>query len=154
VLAPDLRRFWFMYLQARWVFLAYCVMNKTMRAARMNEFRFKPLDRQESSRVFWQSHAILDVEHPRQTGLTMRTLETLGARKKLITTNAGVRDYLLYDPANICIVDRNDPKIPVDFLKTPVKPLGDDLYHRYSIAGWIDEILGDDDTAQSHLRSA
>jgi hypothetical protein len=84
--------------------------------------------------------AILDIEHPNQRGLTMRTFETMGAQKKLVTTNALIAEYDFFDTSNICILDRKNPKIPKDFLESPLVPLAPDIYRRYSIEGWLDEI--------------
>ena len=44
---------------------------------------------------------MLDVSHSAQTGLTIRTIETIGARRKLITTNTEVVKYALYDPSRV-----------------------------------------------------
>jgi hypothetical protein len=84
---------------------------------------------------------ILDIEHPKQTGLTIRTLETLGARKKLITTNSSVKDYDFYRDSNICVVDRNDPVIPQCFFDTPYQDVSDAIFNRYRLSGWMDEII-------------
>ena len=110
-LAPDIRRFWFVFLQARWVLAAYRLTNPHFRGARAETFTFAPLLRAESQRVFETSRAILDIEHARQTGLTIRTLEVLGAGKKLVTTNAAIRDYAFYDPARIQVIDRARPEV-------------------------------------------
>ena len=91
--------------------------------------------------VFSASLSILDIEHPNQVGLTMRTFETLGASKKLVTTNAGVRDYDFFSPSNVYVIDRVNPRVPKDFLDSPYVPLPDSVRARYSIAGWLNEIL-------------
>jgi hypothetical protein len=45
----------------------------------------------------------------------MRTFETLGMRKKLITTNDDILNYDFYNPSNILVVDRNNPQLSEDF---------------------------------------
>ena len=152
-LAPDLRRFWYLYLQAPWVLRAYRLTNPHFRGAQAEQFRFAPLSRAESQRVFETSRAILDIEHLRQTGLTMRTLEVLGAGKKLVTTNAAIRDYAFYDPARIEVIDRACPRVPDSFLRTDAAPLAPEVRYRYSLAGWIDELLSDEDQSAVHLKS-
>lgn len=92
-------------------------------------------------RVFFDSRTILDIEHPAQTGLTMRTFETLGASKKLVTTNAQVRDYDFFDPSNILVIDRKSPpRIPESFLETAYVPAHADIYSKYSLQGWIKDV--------------
>jgi hypothetical protein len=54
--------------------------------------------------VVRSSRAVLDIQHFKQTGLTMRTLETLGAGKKLITTNPDVKQYDFYDKDRVMVL--------------------------------------------------
>lgn len=140
-LPPELRSYWYLYLQAPWVYNAYRIGNQAMRHACRDEFQFKPLDKVALQSVFSRSLAILDIEHPKQRGLTMRTFETMGSHKKLITTNSQVRDYDFFNENNICIVDRAEPRVPSAFLASPFTPILPALYHRYSIEGWVDEVL-------------
>lgn len=150
-LALDVRRFWYLYLQAPWVYWAYRLTNPAFRGAPMADFRFQPLPRELGVQAFWQSRAILDIEHPRQTGLTIRTFETLGARRKLVTTNAGIRAYAFHDPELVHVIDRAAPQVPRDFLLSPAPALDEDLRRRYSLAGWLDEVFADEDRSSDHL---
>jgi len=152
-LPPGLARFWYLYLKARWVLSAMRVTRRTHAHAKPEEFEFEPLTRDQSTAIFWRSRAILDIEHPRQEGLTMRTFEALGAGKKLVTTNRNIVDYELYDPARILLIDRADPQVPLEFLATDADPLPHRWREIYSIGGWVDEIFGDPETAPSHLRA-
>lgn len=134
--------YWYLYLQAPWVMYYYRCTEKTMRHARVEDFNFIPLGKAEVQSVFLESHSILDIEHPNQVGLTMRTFETIGASKKLVTTNDSIRDYDFYSPNNICVIDRKTPKISEGFFETPFSPLSDAIRNRYSITGWLDELIG------------
>lgn len=140
-LPADIRAYWYLYLQAPWVYHAYRLVKPAMRRAPIQEFSFVPLDKATVQQVFARSRAVIDIEHPLQRGLTMRTLETLGARKKLVTTNRHVVEYDFYRPGNVCVIDRRAPVIPADFLHSPYEELDPALYERYSIAGWLDELL-------------
>lgn len=88
-----------------------------------------------------EARAAVDIEHPRQRGLTMRTIETLMAHRKLITTNSRIRDTDLFDESRVCIINRNDPIIPEKFLDIPFLPLASSIRERYSISGWMNDIL-------------
>ena len=140
-LPQTINAYWYLYLQAPWVLQLYRWTKPGMRHARAQDFLFVPLAKQTLQAVFAGSHAILDIEHPRQFGLTMRTFETLGAGKKLVTTNMGVREYDFYSDRNVCVIDREAPSIPREFLETPFEPLPQPLRERYSIEGWLDEVL-------------
>lgn len=140
-ISGEARSYYYLFLQAKWVYWLYRLINPAFKSAKISDFKFAPLSKAEVQHVFFSSRCILDVEHPRQTGLTMRTLETLGARKKLITTNAAVKTYDFYSPSNICVIDREAPVIPKDFLISAYAELDPVIYQRYRLAGWLDEIF-------------
>lgn len=140
-LPPGLRTYWYLYLQAPWVYYAYKLSKPGMRDAKRGNFQYVPLAKDALSEVFAASRAIVDIEHPQQRGLTMRTFETLGASKKLISTNDEVRGYDFYHPQNICVIDRRSPRLAPGFLDSPLVPLAPELYYRYSLAGWVEEVL-------------
>jgi hypothetical protein len=141
ILGGSLRKYWYLYLQAKWVFWVYLLINRTFRGAKLSDFRFDPLTKANVQEIFTSSKAILDIEHPKQTGLTMRTLETLGARKKLVTTNQNVKFYDFYLPENICVINRDSPSIPESFFQAPYKAVDPVIYQRYRLEGWLDEIF-------------
>ncbi len=140
-LPSDANRLWYLFLQAPWVFYAQKILNSAFSKARFEDFKYRPLPFSKVQEIFLESRAIVDMEHPNQTGLTMRTFEALGAGKKLITTNSHIKDYDFYDPQNIHVVDRLNPSIPKHFLTTPYHPLPVKLYYKYSLSGWVDNLL-------------
>jgi len=141
-LNPSLSTFWYLFLQAPWVFYGYRLVKVSMRGAQLNEFNFKPLDKTKVESIFSTSKAILDIEHPKQTGLTMRTFEAMGAQKKLVTTNSLISNYDFFNVDNVCILDRTNPIVPQEFFEKPFRPLPKNVYQRYTIEGWLDEIMG------------
>jgi hypothetical protein len=94
-----------------------------------------------------EARAVVDIEHPRQRGLTMRTIETLMAHRKLITTNSRIRDTDLFDESRVCIINRNNPVIPEQFLDTPFLPFSSSIRERYSIRGWMNDILKNENSS-------
>ena len=143
-LEPHIRCYWYLYIQAPWVFYVYRLSNPAFRTAKIASFHFEPLQRVDVQKVFFRSRAILDIEHPLQTGLTIRTLETLGASRKLITTNGRVREYDFFRDENIYVIDRRRAKVPKSFLETPYCVVDPLLYEKYSLKGWMDEVLGNE----------
>lgn len=67
----------------------------------------------------------------------MRTIETLGSKKKLITTNTEIENYDFYIPNNICIINRDNPEISESLLRSVYEDLDGELYFKYSLSGWI-----------------
>jgi hypothetical protein len=141
-LKPHILCYWYLYLQAHWVFYVYRVINPAFRNATISSFRFNPLSRADVQQIFFKTRAILDIEHPLQTGLTIRTLEALGASRKLITTNNRVKDYDFFCKDNVYVVNRRQATVPEWFLETPYQLLDPLIYDKYSLKGWLDEILG------------
>ncbi|MBW8778501.1 MAG: hypothetical protein JF585_04725 [Burkholderiales bacterium] len=140
---PDpARGCWYLYLQAPWMYAARKVLTNTIAGATRSEFRFEPLPKARVQEIFFRSRAVLDIEHPAQHGLTMRTLEALGSRTKLVTTNATASACDFFDRQNIAIVDRRRPRIPPGFLTTPFRPLAEEIYDRYRLATWVREVCG------------
>jgi hypothetical protein len=141
LLPIEATRFWYLFLQAPWVRRYYGLKNGAFRRVPADIFHYVPMKKDEIGRVFQRSRAILDIEHPLQRGLTMRTLETLGARKKLITTNPRIVDEDFFDPRNILVIDRHDVRIDPDFFREEFVPPAPAVRQRYALAGWLDEIL-------------
>lgn len=134
--------YFYMFFMSRVLYYKMKLQDKAFRNVRKKDFQFKPLSRTQIMNHFKQSRAVIDIQHPKQTGLTMRTIETLGARRKLITTNALIQRYDFYDPANILVVDRTNPVITEEFLETPYRPVPEDIYKKYSLESWVQTILG------------
>lgn len=137
----SLRCYWFLYLQSKFIYWFYKVSKKEFRKAKMNDFSFDKKSLSEISEIESESRVILDIQHPKQTGLTMRTIEMVGMNKKLITTNESIKYYDFYDPNNIAIIDRNNISLDINFLKSPYKPLQKSVLEKYSLRTWILDIL-------------
>lgn len=88
-----------------------------------------------------ESRAVIDVNRPGQLGLTMRTIEAVGAQRRLITTNADVVNYDLYSERGVLVVDRQAPVISDAFLDAEVTPHDDTTRQRYSVSSWVDHIF-------------
>lgn len=116
------------------------IVNKELRHAKYSEFHYVPLKGNELNSLLEQSRCILDSAQAGQVGLTIRVLEALGSKKKLITTNEDVVNYDFYRPENIYVYDG---RIDLDnvFFKTDYCKLEEAIYRKYSLASWLKEIL-------------
>ena len=103
--------------------------------------RSKKLSHKEILKLFATSNAIIDFPSSFQTGLTIRTFETLGAGKKLITTNENIANEPFYDPEYIDIIDMDNFNLNIDFIKTtPINSM-DEKIKNYSIGNYINKLL-------------
>lgn len=137
----GMRGYWFLYLQSRKLFLFNKINNPAFKGASLKDFNYKSLPKQLLLDKIKKSKVVLDIQHPKQSGLTMRTIEMLGAKRKLVTTNSMIRTYDFYSPDNILVIDRNNPVIPNEFFNTTYLSLPDPVYYKYSLDGWLEDIL-------------
>lgn len=101
---------WF-YFPSKILYYKMKIQNSYLRQIPVHTFHFKPMSKELLLQLYAGSRIIIDVQHPKQTGLTMRCIETLGAKRKLITTNYYITEYDFYNPDNILVVDRNLPYV-------------------------------------------
>lgn len=93
--------------------------------------------------IMLRSKCTIDMPYPSQKGLTLRTIESLGARTKLITTNKDIIKYDFYNPNNILVVDMSSNiTIPDDFISSPYELISDSIVNKYSLNTWAHTILG------------
>ena len=133
--------YWFLYLQAGFMFYWYWFTKKEFQWQDKNLFSTKKKSGREIASIVDQSSAILDIESPGQKGLTMRTIEMIGLKKKLITTNRDIINYDFYHPQNVEIIDRENPVIMDNFLTNSFKELPEAIYRKYHISTWIIDLL-------------
>lgn len=107
----------------------------------LKHISFSKLSREDYVRLMSQSKAILDLENIKQTGLTMRTIETLASGRLLVTTNPSIsmfsekiKNYILLDPNLITNSDMMSIKSYNSH--RPHASIG-----KYHIDNWIENLL-------------
>ena len=131
---------WF-YFPSKILYYKMKIQNSYLRQIPVHTFHFKPMSKELLLQLYAGSRIIIDVQHPKQTGLSMRCIETLGAKRKLITTNYYITEYDFYNPDNILVVDRNLPYVPEKFLNEPYRDTPKEIYESYSIKNWLSSIF-------------
>lgn len=139
--AMGLRVCFYYYLQARFMYYYRWILDKHFRKKKLSDFRYKKVSAQQVSKLISHSKCVVDAQYPKNKGLTMRTFETLGMRKKLITTNKEIKNYDFYDPNNILIVDRVNPQIDASFFDTEYCDIPEDIYNKYDVDSWTLNLL-------------
>jgi hypothetical protein len=91
--------------------------------------------------ILSQSEMILDIHHVKQAGLTIRSIEALGLKKKLITTNPLIKKYDFYDENNVCLISRKNPIIPAYFFDYKYRELDTKVYDSYHVDEWVKEFF-------------
>ena len=137
---PTLSSFVFGYFPSPLIATAHRLKDPAINSDPDGTISLKPMAGEQLRAVLDQSRAILDIEHPRQTGLTMRTIETLLAGRKLITTNRQVAQSALFHPSRVHVIDREAPMVPGSFFETPFEPLPPETAANYSIRTWVEDL--------------
>lgn len=106
------------------------------------EFVSTPLSISKIHTFMEESEIMLDVSRAGQQGLSFRVFESMGLKKKLITTNTDVVTYDFYNPENIFVItDINDIQIPESFFSTPYVDIPKNISDKYLIDNWVDELI-------------
>ena len=105
--------------------------------------RFKSIDKAEIIDLMGRSKVMFDCSHARQSGLTMRTVECVGAEQLLASTNEDLKNYDFYRDDNICILEEDNFEGLAEFVANrQYQPLEKNLYEKYSISSWLLDIIG------------
>lgn len=101
----------------------------------------KPMPLEEVNQCIANAKAVIDFHREKQNGLTFRAFESLGARKKLITTNPDIKNYDFFNPDNIHVIENDEFTISKSFFETPYAPIPEEIYQKYTLDGWIKAVL-------------
>jgi hypothetical protein len=103
---------------------------------------FNTVSAQKNHQNICRSKATLDIAHPLQSGLTMRTIELLGMRKKIITTNDDIVNYDFYHPNNVLVLDRENPILDKNFFEKEYSEITEGIVSKYFISNWLSRMIG------------
>lgn len=136
------KQFIYHYMPSKLKYIYHKLTAPEYKNAKLSEFKLDKIAAKEMMVVFEKSKCVLDSPQGGQTGLTIRTLECLGAKKKMVTSNVDIKYYDFYDEANILIFE---PNKPIDenspFFTNPYKELSKELYEKYSLRNWLTTLL-------------
>jgi hypothetical protein len=105
------------------------------------EYTSKHIPLSEVNDYLHNAQVLLDINRKGQKGLTFRVFESIGLEKKLITTNADIKNYDFYNPKNILIIDEKNPNIPLDFFDNEYEKIPEKLLKKYTIEEWINQVF-------------
>ena len=125
------------------VFLLNKLTNRDYRWIKKKDVHFKALSSRQVRDIYSRSKCVLDIEHPKQQGMTTRAVEMLALNKKIMTTNTRVQDAPFYHPNNICLIDRDNPQLDISFLDAPYVPVSEDVLEQYSPGRFARELMGE-----------
>ena len=133
--------FTYYYMQSKIVYFLKSKFDSSFKEFDFKKLNFKSLSINEIVKYYENSFIILDINHPNQRGLTMRTFEALGAGKKIITTNKQIKKYSFYNSNNIFVIDRKNIELEREFFESNFIPISEDVLFEMSITGWIKSVF-------------
>lgn len=104
------------------------------------DVEFRKLDQHTVVDLYRNAAGILDIEHNKQTGLTMRSFEALATGRLLVTTNPLAERLLPELQDRIVTLDRQQLDVPTSRLRRP--PGWHEKLMVYSLEAWVDRLLG------------
>ncbi len=137
----GLKTYFFFYSPSKILFFLQKLFYTKFRKIPFSDISFVPKSKIEVLDIFCQSKCILDINHPKQSGLTMRTLETFGAKRKLITTNQNIKSYDFFNEKNISTLNRESIILNQDFIKEDYFEIESEIYENYSLKLWVRKIF-------------
>lgn len=84
------------------------------------------------------SRCIVEIVHSGDSACTLRPLEALALRCKLLTNNPKIQNYSFYHPSNIFIIGKDNLSALSEFLLTPFAQLTDAVVDSYDVSSWLD----------------
>lgn len=133
-------QFIYHYMPSKLKYIYHKLLAPEFKNADLSDFSFEKIASSEMMRIFKESKCILDAPQAGQTGLTIRTIECLGAKRKLITTNKDIVKYDFYDENNILVFDGGlDLSSP--FFSSDYRELDENIYKKYSLREWLKFML-------------
>lgn len=104
---------------------------------------FNLLSEQDIIQLYKHSKAILDITYKRQNGLSMRTIESIGLKKKLITNNQNIKTYNFYNQNNVFLYNDSDNMYDIDSSWINKEYIYSDVIREdYSLHSWLIKVIG------------
>lgn len=85
------------------------------------------------------TRCIVDIVQANQSDLTLRPLEAMTFRKKLLTNNHNILNADFYNRNNIFVIGHDDWASIGDFLNRPYEELDNQILRSYDVLTWIND---------------
>lgn len=121
-------------------YLKACFFNRGYYSSCQDIITQKPIPYKKYLEITKTSRVIIDLHHPNQSGLTIRTIEALASGSKVITTNKHIIEYNNIPSSMYYLLSDIEEDSIIDFIKRPVTGFKLDPY--YSIESFLEEVTG------------
>jgi hypothetical protein len=97
----------------------------------------KPISYDDVLVKIGKSKAILDYLSDPSDGLSLRPMESIFHKKKLITNSKLIANYDFYRPQNIFILGRDNLSDLPEFLNSPYEEIDKEIIEKYDFKNWL-----------------
>lgn len=137
----NMSYYFYLYIPGNLLLFLRMIFTRGLRQWERSYIHTNPIEKEKVAEISSETRCVIDINHPHQTGLTMRTIEMVGLKRKLMTTNTNIKHYDFYQPEDQIIIDRNNIKIDVNKLKQKYVDIPVAIYQKYSLRAWVREIF-------------
>lgn len=130
-----------LYIPSKGIYYFRRCFDPTFWRAKREEFIFTPLSKRNIMELVARARAVVDIERVVQTGYTMRSIETMGAGRKIISTNARLVEADFFHENNVALIDRSKPFLDPGFLESPFVMPKREVWQRYTLSSWLNDVL-------------
>ena len=132
--------FCYYYYPNKFLYFFLAILKKNYGVAK-GKVKFKAMTQAEIAQIITQSELVIDIVHEKQSGLTMRTIEAIGARKKIITNNKFIKNSNLFHPNNIFVIENLDMNGLAEFIASNYYEFDKEIYADLSVEAWASKLL-------------
>ena len=104
-------------------------------------FSKKKICHKNLPQYYKNTKVILDLMRKNQYGLSFRIFEAMALEKKIITDNEKIKNYDFYNSNNILVLNKDFSNITKDFFETPYQPLPEEIYEKYTLEKWVEQVF-------------
>ena len=138
----QLSFYYYIYVPSKLMLFVRSLLDRDLRELRKFKCVYTiPITKEEVAKIADESNYIIDINHPKQIGLTMRTIEMLGSHKKLLTTNTYIKNYDFYELSNQIVFSRDDNNFCLPKLIQGYNSISEKVYNKYRLSEWVKDVF-------------
>ena len=131
----------YLYCPSRILFFFKKYVTLEFRNVDKKDISFNQLSLQTMRNNLKMCNIILDFSHENQSGLTMRTFEAIGSKKKLITDNKSIENYDFFNESNVMVLKESANIMNDNFFSDKFDEGISENFDKYNINNWLENIL-------------
>ena len=137
----NLNYYFYLYVPGKLLLYLRLLFNKDLRKWDKKYIHTESVKKEAVAKVSASTRCVIDINHPKQSGLTMRTIEMIGLKQKLITTNENIKNYDFYCEENQIAINRKKIVLDKEKMIQEYVEIPEEIYKKYSLSSWVNDIF-------------